>query len=313
VHYLGQHPTDRFTGGVDSCLKKLSDSLHFTAKEVFVYVTSSVLRLTPPNSELLFASFAIEHILTVQCSAKNTSAVGVVFKRSKAKCVCHLFDCGDQFTTKIFLKTVKEALVSIREEDTVSLKNKAAEIEKSSILPIDLFGPVKYVGSCGIVPGDVITKTIEAALADKLKPSEMSNVIVNMKSTDDKRGGVLDLCENGSPSPLGTWFTSDVETVGCLVEDKRFVGLQILEEIPTLHILHFGQAVGAVTFLAVLRDKFGVTIDQGEFCNPRRQPSWKGLEPVTPHANKLSSYSHTRKHPVNKKLSFKKLICAITK
>ena len=109
---------------MDSCLKKLSDSLHFTAKEVFVYVTSSVLRLTPPNSELLFASFAIEHILTVQCSAKNTSAVGVVFKRSKAKCVCHLFDCGDQFTTKIFLKTVKEALVSIREEDTVSLKNK---------------------------------------------------------------------------------------------------------------------------------------------------------------------------------------------
>ena len=100
------------------------DCPHWTVKEVFVYVTTSVLRLTPPNTDLLFASFAVEHILTIECSTKKKTVVGVVFKRSKAKCVCHLFECGDDLTSKIFVKTVKEALVSIREQDMITLKNR---------------------------------------------------------------------------------------------------------------------------------------------------------------------------------------------
>ena len=189
----------------------------------------------------------------------------------------------------------------------------ASDIEQSSVVPVDLFGPVKYVGSCRIVPGEVITKTITGALTEQLKPSEMTPVTVNMKSTKDKRNGVLVLCENDSTSPLMTWYMADVEMVGCLVDDKRFVGLQLLDEIQTVHILHFGQAVGAVAFFAVLRDKFGVTIDQGEFSNPRRQlsSSWKQMEPSS--AQKLAKPGGKKSTPVTKKLSFKKLICSISK
>nr|WNS50026.1 uncharacterized protein 1 [Halisarca dujardinii] len=312
VQYLGQHPTNRFSGEVDHCLRKMTTSVHFAAKEVFVYVTNSVLRLTPPHSDLLFASFSVEHVLGVESSLKTESVVGIVFKRSKAKCACHVFDCKDRLTAKIFLKTVKEALVSIPEEESLRLKARAEEIERCSLLPSDLFGAVTYVGSCGISPNDVITKTIDSALsAGALRPSGLHSVVLSLRAVMDRRGGVLEVFQRESPAPLHCWHLCDVEMVGCRVADRRYIGLHLLEEEPQLHILHFGGVVGGVAFLAVLRDKFGVCIDEGEFVSPRRSPSCRVTE--AGGGVPAGASGEPWRRPVSKKLSFKKLICAIAK
>ena len=90
--YLGCKPVDSFIGYADSLAKGLINSKPI---EVVVYVTSEKLRLAPPkNASVLFKSFAVKDILSVQKCSKNRRIVCVaVWKSKKMAPQCHALRC----------------------------------------------------------------------------------------------------------------------------------------------------------------------------------------------------------------------------
>lgn len=90
--YLGSRQKDSFMGHADSVAKELINS---KPVEVVVYVSSEKIRLAPPkNSSLLFKSFAVKDILSVEKCTKNRRIVCVsVWKSRRALPQCHALRC----------------------------------------------------------------------------------------------------------------------------------------------------------------------------------------------------------------------------
>ena len=116
----------RFLGPVDVCAREVIKSSHQSTKDVQVDVSLTGIKLTPPDSNLLFAAFGTEHILSISSCAKNKRFVGIIFKRSRGRCVCHLFRCRDDATPKILVSTVNKALVSISKNAMCKLKEQVS-------------------------------------------------------------------------------------------------------------------------------------------------------------------------------------------
>ena len=266
--------------------------------------------------------------------------------------MCHLFRCRDDVTPRILISTVNKALVSIsrkamrklkeqvslwervvclcvetckcclipREQHQTSLPCQAVEIEKSSVIPADLFGSVRYLGSRIIVPQELITNGIEEALKVSMMPSALRDVILSLRTRSGPERGLFEMRENAGEEPILTSPVAEIDIVGCYVVDRRYVGMRMLDKkqgLPTIHILHFGQAVGAAAFLAVMRDKFGVTVDEGEFFSCSRQPTLKGLVtsahqfvPVPGNSPMISGTQAHKGQGIRRKLTFKDFICS---
>ena len=89
--YLGCRQVDNYIGYADTVAKELINSRPI---EVMAYVTSEKLRLAPPkNSSVLFKSFAVKDILSVQKCSKNKRIVCVAVWKSKAVPQCHFLRC----------------------------------------------------------------------------------------------------------------------------------------------------------------------------------------------------------------------------
>ena len=90
--YLGSRQADSYIGHADSIAKELINS---KPVEVVVYVTSEKIRLAPPkSSSLLFKSFAVKDILSVQKCTKNRRIVCVsVWKSRRTPPQVHALRC----------------------------------------------------------------------------------------------------------------------------------------------------------------------------------------------------------------------------
>ena len=196
----------------------------------------------------------------------------------------------------------------------------AVKIEKSSVIPTDLFGSVRYLGFQLIALQQLITNGIEEALKEGMRPSALMDVTLTLQAHSRPERGLFEVCENAGQEPILTSPVAEIDMVGCNVLDRRYVGIRLLDKkqgLPTIHIFHFGQSVGAAAFLAVMRDKFGVTVDEGELSPHSRQPTWKGLvtsdHKPPPVPGKPSTSSGTQAHQrrgVCRKLTFKDFICS---
>lgn len=196
----------------------------------------------------------------------------------------------------------------------------AVEIEKSSVIPTDLFGSVRYLGSRIIAPQELITNGIVEALKVSMMPSALRDVILSLWTHSRPERGLFEVRENAGEEPILTSPVAEIDMVGCYVVDRRYVGVRMLDKkqgLPTIHILHFGQAVGAAAFLAVMRDKFGVTVDEGEFFSCSRQPTLKGLVtrahhpvPVPGNPPMINGTPTHKGQGIHRKLTFKDFICS---
>ena len=108
--YLGFRSADAYVGAVDNVAKRLVDS---KPMEVTLYITSERIRLAPPNSALLFKSFAMRDILSVQQCSKNKRIVGVVVWRPRSTPACHIVRCTDVILAGSLRDTVWELSQSI--------------------------------------------------------------------------------------------------------------------------------------------------------------------------------------------------------
>ena len=89
--YLGSKQVDSYIGYADALAKELINSRPI---EVMAYVTSEKLRLAPPkNASVLFKSFAMKDILSVQKCSKNRRIICVSVWKSKAAPQCHVLRC----------------------------------------------------------------------------------------------------------------------------------------------------------------------------------------------------------------------------
>ncbi len=89
--YLGSKDIDSYTKSVNSVAKQLVNS---KAVEVVAHVSSEKVRLAPPGSKtLLFKSFAVRDILSVEICSKNKRIVGVVVWKRGQLPVSHVLRC----------------------------------------------------------------------------------------------------------------------------------------------------------------------------------------------------------------------------
>lgn len=115
--YLGSRQVDSYIGYADSLAKGL---INTKPVEVMVYVTSEKLRLAPPkNASLLFKSFAMKDILSVQRCSKNRRIVCVaVWKSKRVAPQCHALRCPSVLVSSALYDSILDQTQSI--DDIVS-------------------------------------------------------------------------------------------------------------------------------------------------------------------------------------------------
>ena len=102
--YLGSKEVDCYLDCVDVVAKQLVDS---RTVDIIAYVTSEKIRLAPPNnSALLFKSFAIKDLLSVQKCSKNQRIVGLVLWKPKSNPVCHVLRCPNHLISSALHEAV---------------------------------------------------------------------------------------------------------------------------------------------------------------------------------------------------------------
>ena len=110
--YLGCRQVDSFIGYADSLAKALINS---RPVEVLVYVTSEKLRLAPPkNSSLLFKSFAVKDILSVQkCSVNRRIVCVAVWKSRRVAPQCHVLRCPSVLVSNVLYDSILDQTQSV--------------------------------------------------------------------------------------------------------------------------------------------------------------------------------------------------------
>ena len=179
---------------------------------------------------------------------------------------------------------------------------------------------MRYLGCQFIAPQQLITDGIAEALKENMKPSALTDVTLTLHAHTVPDKGLFVVHENAGQEPILTSPIAEIDMVGCNVLDRRYVGVRLLDKkqgLPTIHIFHFGQAFGAAAFLAVMRDKFGVAVDEGELSSPSQQPTWKALvsndlQPASVSGTpSMASDMRTHKgRGICRKLTFKDFICS---
>ena len=102
--YLGSKQADCYVDSVNRVAKQLVD---LRAAEVVVYVTSERVRLAPPNNAaVLFKSFAVKDILSVQRCAKNKRIIGVVIWKPRSVPICHVLRCPDHLVANSLVDAI---------------------------------------------------------------------------------------------------------------------------------------------------------------------------------------------------------------
>ena len=104
----------------------------------------------------------------------------------------------------------------------------------------------------------------------KFKPSQIKDGLVILETCTGNERGMLKLQEGTviRPLPIFSCYMSDIQSVGCFMSDTRYIGIRMTDSalcLPSVQVFLFDCSSYAASFLAVLRDKFGVSIDEGAF------------------------------------------------
>ena len=119
--YLGSKEIDCYVDCVDLAAKELVVS---RTVDVVAYVTSEKIRLAPPNnSALLFKSFAMKELLSVQKCSKNKRIVGLVLWRPKSIPVCHVLRCSDHLVSSALYDAVRLQSQSVDDVTLSKVRN----------------------------------------------------------------------------------------------------------------------------------------------------------------------------------------------
>ena len=118
--YLGCRQVDSYIGYADAVAKELITSRPI---EVMAYVTSEKLRLAPPkNSSVLFKSFAVKDILSVQKCSKNKRIVCVSVWKSKAVPQCHVLRCPTTLVSNALYDSILDQTQNVDDISTPKVR-----------------------------------------------------------------------------------------------------------------------------------------------------------------------------------------------
>ena len=141
--YLGSKEIDYYVDCVNMAAKELVVS---RTVDVVVYVTSEKIRLAPPNnSALLFKSFALKELLSVQKCSKNKRIVGLVLWRPKSIPVCHVLRCPDHLVSSALYDAVRLQSQSVDDITLSKVRNWNHSSSLSSCLCATAFSLVPQV------------------------------------------------------------------------------------------------------------------------------------------------------------------------
>lgn len=114
--YLGSKQVDSYIGYADALAKELINSRPI---EVMAYVTSEKLRLAPPkNASVLFKSFAMKDILSVQKCSKNRRIICVSVWKSRAAPQCHVLRCPTTLVSNALYDAILDQTQSVDDVST---------------------------------------------------------------------------------------------------------------------------------------------------------------------------------------------------
>jgi hypothetical protein len=281
--YLGCRQVDNYIGYADTVAKELINSRPI---EVMAYVTSEKLRLAPPkNSSVLFKSFAVKDILSVQKCSKNKRIVCVAVWKSKAVPQCHFLRCPtslvssalhdsilDQTQNVDDISTHQISMLRSRAPSAVSNDSTTSSTEGDTTTattttttppqsPSEFLHkiPAIHIGSAKAgrhdSVNDVIQKVLLASQPTAAKEISVWLSLAQLRLVDmsDEREMIFEAHE-----------TSRIRAIGVYLVDKRFIGYIIKEEGKPLmgHVLRCNSAALMVSLVSFLRQACQIMFSQ---------------------------------------------------
>ncbi|CAI8048400.1 hypothetical protein GBAR_LOCUS26705 [Geodia barretti] len=253
---------------------------------------SEKIRLAPPkNSSLLFKSFAVKDILSVQKCSKNRRIVCVsVWKSRRTPPQCHALRCPSALVSSALYDSILDQTQNV--DDIASSSDKLSSSRLTTLSPESSTtdhpfstndrdlptpppmtpdpsspqSPSQFHIDSGsprrLRPGgrhDSVNEIIQKVLTDQTPMGSreisvwLSQAQLRLVDMSDEREMVFEAHE-----------TSRIRAIGVYLEDKRFIGYIVKEEGKPLlgHVLRCNSAALMVSLVSFLRQAVQITFSQ---------------------------------------------------
>ena len=118
--YMGSKQVDQFTGQITNIARDLSEK---PASPMILYIATEKIRLAAPDSNVLFASFAVENILATTLCSINKRIVGMLVWKSRALPSWHLIRCNDNLVAGSVLESIQMACETVKSDEITEVSH----------------------------------------------------------------------------------------------------------------------------------------------------------------------------------------------
>jgi len=117
--YMGCKQVDQFLGEINSIARDLSEKAAFP---MIFYIATEKIRLAAPDSNVLFASFAVENILATTLCTINKRIVGMLVWKSRTLPSWHLIRCSDNLVAGSVLESIQMACETVKSDEITEVR-----------------------------------------------------------------------------------------------------------------------------------------------------------------------------------------------
>lgn len=118
--YMGSKQVDQFTGQITNIARELSEK---AASPMILYIATEKIRLAAPDSNVLFASFAVENILATTLCSINKRIIGMLVWKSRALPSWHLIRCNDNLVAGSVLESIQMACETVKSDEITEVSH----------------------------------------------------------------------------------------------------------------------------------------------------------------------------------------------
>lgn len=118
--YMGSKQVDQYVGQINNIARDLSEK---AASPMILYIATEKIRLAAPDSNVLFASFAVENILATTLCSINKRIVGMLVWKSRTLPSWHLIRCNDNLVAGSVLESIQMACETVKSDEITEVSH----------------------------------------------------------------------------------------------------------------------------------------------------------------------------------------------
>lgn len=228
VVYMGSKQVDQYVGQINNIARDLSEK---QASPMIMYIATEKIRLAAPDSNVLFASFAVENILLTTLCSINKRIVGMLVWKSRALPSWHLIRCTDNLVAGSVLESIQMACETVKSDEITEVR----PLSQASLLSngssdglseqqklLDLFRKFPAIFIDNVKVGSAIS--VNEIIGNSLRNLLPSNSVEIELWLSIYQVRLINLS-------TGMLFAqhdmSDIKLFGTLARDKRYLGIVV--------------------------------------------------------------------------------------